>query len=62
MKNDLMLIPVCPNCNKQMHLRKNNGTDAQFCGTWYDCGENGCHCSTLIPSKQLLRFLQQQKH
>ena len=35
--------------------------EQQYCGAWYECSEGGCHCSALIPSKELTAFLNSQK-
>lgn len=62
MASELMKLPVCPaNAEHgQLHLREGKLTKEQeFCGTWYDCGENYCKASVLLKSPALMQQLQE---
>lgn len=59
MKNNLMLLPKCPNLEHgELQLRPLQGQtyEEKYCGVWYDCKEPGCKCSVLIPSQELRKL------
>ena len=53
MNNKLMELPKCPNCGTPMTYRPAGAKEQAYCGTWYDCHEPNCKCSTLLPSAEL---------
>lgn len=54
MANELMKTPICPKCGIPMQFRQARTNEQSFCGAWYDCWNDGCACSVLIPSKQII--------